>query len=284
LALWPRKNTKDSQVANKKTMAILGCGNMGKALGPGMAQVEGLEFITFSPTGTRARELAELIQGRFISQVSELPPCDFYLVACKPFQFPELARELKGVLAEGSIVISVMAGLTCEKISALLSHDRILRCMPNTPVSVGAGATGLYYSNSISEEERAYLASLFESNSKVFSFNQEEEIDIFTAFAGSGPGFIFEMANLLESHLSSYQIEGLNVRELIAQTFWGSSKLMLESTSTPFEELRNQVTSKGGTTEAGLKVMKENNLGQILRETTLQAIAKAKEISRGKEE
>ena len=267
----------------QKRLAILGCGNMGRALGLGMIQVENLGLFTFSPSGTRAKELAQDISGTFISNLSELPPSDYYLIACKPFQFPTLAEELKGTLPKESVVISVMAGLTTQKIQEELDHLRVIRCMPNTPVMVGEGVCALFFPAEIEEKERPFIKGLFEKNSKVYTFLKEEEIDILTAFAGSGPGFLFEVANQLEKQLLSYKIEGLNVRELIAQIFWGSSKLMIESSSTTFEELRNQVTSKGGTTEAGLKVLWEFNLENILRETTVKAIEKAKILSRGKE-
>ncbi|MBI4126807.1 MAG: pyrroline-5-carboxylate reductase [Deltaproteobacteria bacterium] len=210
----------------------------------------------------------------------ELPPCDFYLIACKPQQFSELAKNLNSIINPQGVVISIMAGVTTTKIKSLLPRaEKIVRTMPNLPCLVGEGVTGMYVTPAVSPEERNIVQGIFETVSKTFLFESESALDIVVAVTGSGPAYVFEWANLLIHKMTAMGMDAKTADGMVRQLFVGASRLMAESPDSP-EELGKRVTSKGGTTEAALKVFSESKLDAIVSKAIDAAFNRAKELSK----
>ena len=108
------------------------------------------------------------MNGLAHSQISDIPNCDVYLIACKPQQFAELANDLKQNLSENSLVVSVLAGTSVKTIQTGLNVSKVVRVMPNTPTLVGAGASALYFSNEVEQVDQDIVSNLF----KTFLFVQ----------------------------------------------------------------------------------------------------------------
>lgn len=261
------------------TLAILGCGNMGSAIVKGYApKAKKVQMILFDPDEARAKILADVVGGKAVKTLGELPPCDFYLIACKPQQFSELASDLNPVLNPKSVVVSIMAGVTTAKMKSLLPRvEKFIRTMPNLPCLVGEGVTGMYAMPTVGLQERNVAQSVFEAVSKTFIFEDENALDIIVAVTGSGPAYIFEWANLLIHKMTAMGIDAKTADGMIRQLFVGASCLISES-SDSLEELRKRVTSKGGTTEAALKILTESKLDEIFSKAIDAAFNRAKEL------
>jgi pyrroline-5-carboxylate reductase len=263
-------------------IAILGCGKMGQALGKGIySRFDQWEFFTYTPTLTRACELAKSIKGTAYSSIEKLPDLEIIIIACKPQQFSQLAVELKIRLSKMEtqpLIVSVMAGISVDLINKSLATNKVVRAMPNTPCLVGEGITGLFYPDYIVKEERNLISSLFESVSYVVTVKNEDWIDRITAFIGSGPAYIFELADIMVEKLIRDKMPKEESLEIIKHLFYGAGCLMEKSLLSP-GELRDQVTSKGGTTAAALEIFRRKGLQSIMTEAIEQAYIRAKEIS-----
>ena len=263
-----------------KELTSFGCGNMAQAIIEGMFK-EGasLSFSLYTPSNTRAIELAAKVSGTHFSSLQEVPRSDFYMISCKPQQLDELAFNIKGKLNPDAVIISILAGTTTETIKSTLGVSKVLRVMPNTPSLVGAGVNAFYFSSEVSVSERSFLTEVFQSFSKVFTFDEEREIDVITGFSGSGPAYIFEFSRILIEKMTSMGIDKEIATEMIKWTFYGSSKLQLESDDSS-EELRNKVTSKKGVTYEALEVFKESKFEKIVDKALDAAYTRSIELSK----
>lgn len=244
----------------KIRLNIIGCGNMSNALIPLISNKHPeISFYTYTPTMTKAVELAEKIEGTVCKSLGEMNSGDYYFLACKPQQFEDLAKKLRPIIDSNCTVISVMAGVSTKKISDLLSIKKIIRVMPNTPSSIGLGVHGVFGTDDCNLK---LIQKWLSSTGKVFTFDNEDQINKITPFSGSGPAYIFEMASILSEKMSEYGFSEEDSRAIIAQTFVGASQMLVISTESS-KQLRENVTSKNGVTEKALLILEENKLKEV---------------------
>ena len=261
-------------------IGVFGCGNMGNAIVLGIKkQFPNAEFFLFTPSQLKAQELAVKVGGLCIEQMSDMPHnLDWVFLAFKPqsldsFQF-NFSPDTK--------IISILAGVNTSKLMAKFKVNKIARLMPNTPSAIGLGANLLFLNSYFSESEREEINVLLNAVGKVFPMDSEEDLDLTTAFSGSGPALIFELARIFEDELNRMTNGRVPAKEIIAQTFLGSSALMNSGLSkgTSFEELRNQVTSKKGVTFEALNVLDQNKLHDIFSLAFQAAYKRTIELSK----
>lgn len=259
-------------------MAVLGCGHMGSALVKSIHYSHKLScsFYTFTPTGTRAESLASEVSGKRCRTLDDIPPCDLYLIACKPQQFEEMGRN-HPLFPEKALIISVMAGVAIQAMVRWLGHEKIVRAMPNLPVLVGEGVCCLYYHPSVDVKERDLVERIFSCSSKVFVLDEEKKIDLLTTVAGSGPAYVFWMFNIFCDYLKGQGIEHKMAEESVWQTFKGAVSLLNEEKNGRI--LQRQVTSKKGVTQAALAVLAEKNMENIWHEALKAALERTRELS-----
>ena len=263
-----------------KTLTSFGCGNMASAIIQGMfGEKAKLRYLLYTPSKTKAQALSKVVGGEVLDSLEELESADFYMISCKPQQFSELAKDIKGKLNPKAVVISILAGTTVETISDSLGVSNVLRIMPNTPTLVGAGVNAFYFSESVETKRRDELVELFSTFSKVFVFKKEEEIDVITGFSGSGPAYIFEFSRLLTEKMISMGVSEEIATEMIKWTVFGSAKLQLESEDSS-ETLRNKVTSKNGVTYEALEKFKELKFENMIDQALNCAYNRSKELSK----
>ena len=187
----------------------------------------------------------------------------------------QVCTDLRDLIAERQpLVISIAAGVTVGNLRRWLGSTPIVRCMPNTPSLVQAGATGLYAADDVSDEQKAMAKEILGSVGIAFWFDEEKELDAVTAVSGSGPAYFFL---LMESLIEAAKAQGLDAgtaRQMVLQTAWGAAQLAITSEVGP-DVLRQQVTSPGGTTAAALGVFEEAGF----REQVQAAVAAARERS-----
>jgi pyrroline-5-carboxylate reductase len=244
-------------------ISLIGGGNMASAL------IGGLLARGLAPT--RIRVIEPLPQQRerlterfgvtcFESAGPAALQAEVWLVAVKPQQMRPVALQLAPFL-RGQLVISIAAGIRTEDLSRWLGgHRRLVRAMPNTPALVGEGVTGLAAMPGLTPEDRSTTQSVLDAVGQTVWVEKESHLDAVTAVSGSGPAYVFYF---MESMMAAAQQLGLSseqARTLTLATFQGAAKLASQSSDSP-AKLREQVTSKGGTTAAALAVMTERDIG-----------------------
>lgn len=262
-----------------KSLLVLGCGNMAQALVKGIyRQNPELRIFTYTPSHTRAIELAQVVSGTVVENLNEFPQADLVLIACKPQQFSDLADKLKAKLNKNSVVLSILAGIRSSVLKEKLQHSQIVRIMPNTPVLVNSGVNAFYFPSEDLNFSKHKIMQLFAACAKNFDFDDESKIDIVTPYSGSGPAYFFEIARIMIDDLVSKGFERNQATEIINHTILGAGKLLTESDESP-EVLRNNVTSKKGVTFEALESFKENHLESIFQQALERALKRTNELA-----
>jgi pyrroline-5-carboxylate reductase len=256
----------------RKKMAVIGCGKMATALISGVSK-DDLEFFGYNPTQKKAGDLMEKVGGTAVAKLDELPHCDFYLIGAKPQHFKELSNNFSP--PKESTVISLMAGVSLDSLKLGFKTDKVIRLMPNTPCLIGLGVIGLIATKEV--QDLSYVSEIFKTVGLVQVVEKEEDINIITAFTGSGPAYIFELANILSNLMQDKGFTADVSQRLIEKMILGSATLMAISPEGP-AELRDNVTSKGGTTEAALKVFKELGLRDIVNSAITANLTRASKL------
>ena len=185
--------------------------------------------------------------------------CDVLLLAVKPQQMREACAALKGKLTD-QLVISIAAGLRLADLSRWLGgYNKLIRSMPNTPALIGSGVTGLFAMPGVSEAERLGAERILQAVGSIVWVNDEAQIDAVTALSGSGPAYVFLFIEALQQAAAELGFTPKQARQLSIETVLGAARLA-EQSEEPASVLRERVTSKGGTTEAALRVMTEHGL------------------------
>jgi pyrroline-5-carboxylate reductase len=203
---------------------------------------------------------------------------DLAVLAVKPQEFSNVASGLAGAFGPETTALTIMAGVPVERVSRELGHAAVARAMPNTAAAVGQAISVWTASEGVSDGGRANVRKLLGSMGTEVFVDDEQYLDMATAVSGSGPGYVFLF---LEGFIDAAIAVGLPrsiAEELCVQTLVGSSTLARETGKQP-AELRAMVTSKGGTTAAGLQVLEAAKLRDALKDAVAAAHRRAKELS-----
>jgi pyrroline-5-carboxylate reductase len=264
-------------------LAFLGGGNMGRALIGGLLQ-QGTrpETISVGESWAQARETLSRELGVMATadNAAAVEGATVVVLAVKPQDASGVLSALAPVLqAKRPLLISVCAGL---KVSALESWAGpgipVVRTMPNRPAFVGAGATGMFAPSAVSAADRARAEAILRATGEVVWVRDEAHIDAVTALSGSGPAYFFHLAELMAEAGVQLGLEPDTARRLAVATLHGSG-LLARSGDGDLARLRAEVTSKGGTTEAALKVMQEADLRGIVSRAMGAAARRGSELA-----
>lgn len=260
------------------TIGFIGAGQMAQALASGISSADAsVNFEIADPSQASQDSFSQKISGSVEVQSDNaqlFARCDIVFLSIKPQYLHDAvnAKSIRKALSNAKttpLVVSIMAGVTIEKIAAVTGLDRIVRVMPNTPSLINQGAAGIAASASVSDDEIKTVAKLMSSVGTVNSVS-ESLMDAVTGLSGSGPAYVF---TFIEALIDGGVLNGLPrdvARRLAIQTVIGSAKLVQESGEHP-AVLRDRVTSPGGTTIEGLKTLEMNDF----RGTILQAVEAA---------
>lgn len=264
------------------TIAIIGCGNMGLIYAH--AFLEGKitgrdQLLLVEKNEERRKMLAGMNVGRVVTvDHEEIAACNIIILAVKPQDFRALAPALKRVIRKDSVILSIMAGTEIAFIAAELEQKQIVRAMPNLPVSIGLGMTAFAASPELSQAQIMQVENLLSTTGKTIYLQDEQQLNAVTALSGSGPAYFFYfMKSLIDAGIRM----GLDeyVASILArQTMVGSFHLLNDGQKS-LDEYIASVASKGGTTEAALKVFEERDLHGTVVEALCKAEKRAKELS-----
>lgn len=202
---------------------------------------------------------------------------DIIILAVKPQKMKEVLSELKEE-ADNKLVISIAAGIKIATLEKFMPKARIIRVMPNNPCLIGEGISAICEGRKASKKDMDTVRKIFGSAGKVIDA-PEGLMDALTALSGSGPGFIYYVIEAFMDAGRKLGFSGEASKELVLQTFLGSVKTAMITGKSP-EVLREMVSSPGGTTLEGMKVLEESKIKEIFVRAILAARRRAEELSR----
>ncbi len=266
-----------------KKIGFIGTGNMGSAIIGGLLNnhiSEPHNVFIYDALPERMNEVSQRYNlNKCKSNTEVLHNAEYIVLAVKPQNMKSVLSEIKHAVKKHHTFLSIAAGIRTDYIeNSLGGQVRTVRAMPNTPALIGCGATALSPGTYAQQRDLEIAGQIFSSIGVALQL-EEKYLDAVTALSGSGPAYFFY---LIESLIQAGIKCGLPddiAEELVKQTALGSARLALESTESP-RELREKVTSPGGTTEAALEVMKKYKFREIVVAAIQTATKRAGELSK----
>ncbi|MDY3330752.1 MAG: pyrroline-5-carboxylate reductase [Pelistega sp.] len=262
-------------------IAFIGGGNMAQAMGRGLVKAKG-SGQSFHIVDRNEDILAlwrELGASTSLVVSETLSQCKVWILAVKPQGLKEVCAHIKPFLQADTLVISVAAGISMTSLQTWLGHQNIVRTMPNTPALVGMGMTGMFANTTVSAADVDYAEAILRAMGGVVKVSEEALIDSVTALSGSGPAYIYLFIESLIAGAVKMGLSAEQAKEMAVATVAGAAK-MVETTGETPAKLRENVSSKGGTTLAALSVFYERGLPNIVEEAMAAAARRAGELSR----
>tara|TARA_B100000927_G_C16473734_1_gene472546 strand:+ start:4627 stop:5448 length:822 start_codon:yes stop_codon:yes gene_type:complete len=267
-----------------KKLSLIGMGRMGKSMVGGWLN-SGLstnkiqiidpnisvndKFITENGLSKKSLEEIDLTQGTIV-------------IAVKPQVVENILIALRGKLTSETTIISIVAGYSTKDIRNYIGMEpKLIRTMPNTPAAIGKGMTAIFSDSTLDQNIRSEAEALFSAIGEYCWIDDEDQMHIITAISGSGPAYYYLLTECLIEIASSRGLERDNAALLVEQTFTGSAALAESSPNISPAQQRQNVTSPGGTTEAALKIlMEDDKLKRLLDLAINSAAERSKNLSK----
>jgi pyrroline-5-carboxylate reductase len=266
------------------SIALIGAGAMGGALISGWIEAVrrggGLTLTVIEPNFDPAMEKSLESVGAVLNP-PEPGPVDVVVLAVKPQSFHEAAADARRFVGPHSLILSIMAGMSMMTLAKEMGAERIVRAMPNTPGRIGQGVTAYCAASACTSEDRRLVEQLLEPLGTVEPIAAERLMDVVTAVSGSGPAYVFILAEVLAAAAEQEGLDKDTAMRLANRTVAGAGALMLE-TGESASTLRKQVSSPGGTTEAALDILgAADGLGPLLRKAVSAAAQRSRDLGKG---
>lgn len=262
-------------------IGFIGGGYMGEALVSAFIKAGAVQ-----PSDVIVSDIAEARREQLTSQygvgvtghnAEAVANAGMVVLAVKPQEFENVAAPLKGKLAEGATVLSIMAGVTIERIASALGYQAVVRVMPNTAALVAEAMSVWHASDAVDDEAKSTVVRLLGTMGRELEVGEESYLDMATAVSGSGPGFVFYFLEGLIDGAQQVGFDREQAAALAVQTLYGAATLARESDKDA-AALREMVTSKGGTTAAGLDVLDGAGVRDAIASAVVAAHKRAKEL------
>ncbi len=267
-------------------IATVGSGVMAEAMIAGLLrgkQVAPDQIVASHPRLDRRNELvASYGIGTVEDNVTAVTNADVIVFAIKPQMLVRVGRELRGTLRDGQLVISVIAGATSTALANALGHSQIVRSMPNTPAQLGKGMTVWYATPQVSLPQREQARVLLGSLGEQLEVDDEKYVGMATAVSGTGPTYVFLVMEALIDAAVHLGFPRHIAHDLVIETLEGST-LFAKSSGMHPAQLRNMVTSPGGTSAAALHELESGRLRTVLSEAVWAAYRRTEELGRNLE-
>jgi pyrroline-5-carboxylate reductase len=269
-------------LADKK-VCFVGAGAMAEAVLAGMLNNRIIKPGAVSVTNRSDRfRLDELVYNFGVVADAELKDqsirqADILILAMKPKDVGAALEDIRVYTHSNQLVISVIAGITTAFISQGLGHDApVIRTMPNTSAAIGLSATGICRGKTATDEHVELTRYIFEAIGTV-ELVGEDQLDAITALAGSGPAYIYYLVEAMQEGASQVGLADETSKRLILQTLLGAVHMLQETGEAP-SSLREKVTSPGGTTQAGLDVLRSYRFDEAVKSCIMRARDRSKEL------
>jgi pyrroline-5-carboxylate reductase len=293
---------KDNEEINPlagSRLAFIGCGVMAEAIMAGLLRkqlVKAEQIVGSHPRVGRREELyTKYATPMFESNreaVLAAHPDDsttgpragsLVILAVKPQRLNKVLTELKGAIHPDQLVVSIVAGARCEDIAGQLLHPAVVRAMPNTPAQIAQGMTAWTATAEVSESQEREVSAMLAALGKAMRVENERQIDMATALSATGPTYVFLMMEALVDAGVHMGFSRHVATDLVQQMMLGSVLFAKESQKHP-AELRNMVTSPGGTSAEAIYQMEKGSLRTVLSKAVWAAYQRAEALGRKKKD
>jgi pyrroline-5-carboxylate reductase len=240
--------------------------------------VEPHQVVASHPRGERREQLTSSYGIRVVgSNVEAVDGADVVVLAIKPQMLARVGREIGPHLRRGQLVLSIIAGATTAALTGILGHDQVVRSMPNTPARLGKGMTVWYATPETTTEQRAQASALLGALGVELEVDDEKMVAMATAVSGTGPTYVFLVMEALIDSAVHLGFPRHVAHDLVIETLEGSTLFAKQSGMHP-AELRNMVTSPGGTSAAALHELESGRLRTVLSEAVWAAYRRTVEL------
>lgn len=263
-----------------KKIGIIGCGNMGEVLIDAAVEIVGKKNVyCYDVDRSKLVRVKNSYKVNLVGSNPELAQrCDVIIIAVKPQQIKELLNEISAFVDKSKLVVSIAAGVKIKTINKILGKDiQVVRVMPNLPIKVGCGVSAVCKNKICGRKNFDFIKKLFSKKGIVVE-TKERFMDLITAISGSGPAYVFYISEILQKIAERLGLPKKIIPALVNYTILGAGKMLVEQKISA-KQLKDAVTSKGGTTEQALKVFYENNLERIFLKAVNKAQKRATELS-----
>ena len=264
-------------------LGIVGGGVMGEAFILGLTTRGIAAAASITVSDIREDRLCELANRYGVAVTTDNVECvrdrDVVILAVKPQSLPEVYADLRGRLDPGQLVISIVAGARLAQLTIGLDHEPIVRVMPNLPAQIGEGVSVWTAAAGVSAEQRELARRILGALGREIAVPEELYIDMATAVSGSGPAYIFLFMEAMVDGAVHIGLPREVARELVIQSFVGSA-LFARQAGRHLAELRNMVTSPGGTTTEGLLMMEDAGIRAAIIRGIVAAYEKSRSLGR----
>jgi pyrroline-5-carboxylate reductase len=261
-------------------IALIGGGTMGEAIIKSVLRkkLADKNSVTVSDVAAARRDQLNRKYGIRVTDdnVSALKGADAVILAIKPQEMPHVLGQLSGKL-KTQLIISIAAGVTLESICSKLNYRQVVRAMPNTPAQVGQGMTAWIAAKETSAANVETARSILKSMGEEQSFTDEKYIDMATAVSGSGPAYVFLFIEAMIDAGVHIGLPRATAQKLVIETIVGSAETMKKLEKHP-AELKNMVTSPGGTTAEALLQLEKGGMRSLMIDAVAAAYNKAKSL------
>jgi pyrroline-5-carboxylate reductase len=266
-------------------IGFIGAGNMAEAIVRGLLSAETIPADSIFVSDVRKERLGAFSTLGVIALSDNkrvADEVDILILSVKPQVMADVLTELKPLIDPETLVISIAAGVRTSTIESRLQRDaRIVRVMPNTPLLVGKGISALVTGKKASRDDLELVSEIFSSSGEVLLLKDESMMDAVTAVSGSGPAYVFYLA---EAMLKAAKAEGLPddiAEKLVRFTIRGAGEMLTAAGAPSPSDLRRQVTSPNGTTEAAVKIMDSAAVLDTLVRAVRRAAERSRELGKG---
>lgn len=263
------------------TIAFIGGGTMGTAMIKGIL-AQGLtepgQIRVSDPWPPRIEYLRETYSVHATGDNLEaIQDANIIVLSVKPQVLTKIGQQLHGNIRPSTLILSILAGSPISVLRRTMGHDRIVRAMPNTPGQLGKGISVWTSTPAVTDKQKAYAEAILGALGEQLFMEEESYLDMATALSGSGPGFIFLFIEALIDAGVHMGFSRRDAGKLVIQTLEGSVALFKATSEHP-AELKNQVTSPGGTTAAGLYELEKGGLRTVLSRAIFAAYRRSQEL------
>lgn len=279
-------NPMENKISENSKLAFIGCGVMAESMAAGLMRQEIVnpsQIVASHPRGDRRKELADKYGietfERNADAVQALPDDGIVIICVKPQRINGVLNELKGVVKPEQLVISIVAGARLEKLSEELNSNLVVRAMPNTPSQIGKGMTVWTCSESVDDSHKQLVRTMLSALGKELHVETENMIDMATSLSATGPTYTFMVMEAMTDAGVHLGFSREIAKELVQQTMLGSVLFAMESHKHP-AELRNMVTSPGGTSAEAIYQMEKGTLRTVLSKAIHAAYKRAVELGK----
>ena len=267
---------------NKLVIGFIGAGNMAYALIKGLINngygAENIKISDLDKSLLSSRK-EELGLGTYTDNTALIATCDIVVLAVKPQVMSDVCKGLQGKVKSNHLFVSIAAGIRANDICRWLDGDfALVRTMPNTPAQVKQGATGLFANDLVSNEQKNIVTSILSSVGDCFWVAEEKLIDAITAISGSGPAYFFLMMQSMTQAGMALGLDEETASALSVKTARGASTMAASSDDDP-KQLRANVTSPNGTTQAAIESFQDQNFEGIVVNAARAAYKRAQQLS-----